>query len=151
MSNVITTVSIKHPDVRPRTIRRYTRIAIDAGLQLIPDEFLQFHFKRSAVSRYGGEYAKISDKLRKRPTKRPLVKTGMLRAAALNAQPRFVGAADRRKMRLPGMPKYVYYNKPGTFHKVRAMQQINPDEHNQIVGTMRQTLQQQISKGNKHG
>ena len=145
-STTVAVISLKYPDVSERNMRRVMKAAVDKGLTKLHKDFLPHHFKRTAVARYGGEYTGISAKLAKNATKLPLVKTGMLRAALLNAEPRFVGAAQRRSMRIGGMPKYLYYNKPGTFHKVQAIKELADDELNEIVRTMQTEIQTQLNK-----
>lgn len=134
--STVAVIRSRHPDVSERTMRRIQRESSEIGLAHIQKSFLQKHFKRSAVSTYPEQYGMLSDKLRRRRDKQPLVVSGLTRQIALSGSPSFTGRGDRRKMIIRGLPRYFYMNrnyKPGNFHKQQALEAVTDGEIEEIV------------------
>lgn len=133
---VVATIRSRHPDVSQAAMLRMQREAADTGLGSIQKKFLPRHFLRTATQYYPEQYGMLYDKLRRNPTKQPLVKTGLTRAITLNGTPSFTGAGNRRKMIIHGLPRYFYMLRnyqPGGFHKQRALEAINDQEIAEVV------------------
>lgn len=153
-------MTIKQPDFSTRAIKTSFRKAVDGAFDDYRENALPKHFKRSAVSRYGGEYKKLAQGLRNEPGKNPLVgrtapfrlpgkrtrtlspseTPGRSRHAAVKGNAAKRGPARLRRLVLTALPRYFYKNPPGSANKVDALEQTNRQDENDFAKSVEKRL-----------
>ena len=139
-------ISIAHPDFSVRGVTRAYKAAVDEALADHQSVNMRNHFVRTAVSRYGGEYAKLSPSLRRNQRKQPLVLTGRLRSAVIQGHIQHVGPAKVRAMVFTAVPPYTVFTNPGGIDKSAAIGLTAASEERRIAQRIEAGVQKHLNR-----
>ena len=139
MGNII----ISHPKMTPQAEQERMRASTAAALLDYKRKGLLNHFKRSALSQYGGEFGKLD--LRSDPNKLPLVASGKLRSAVQSDPGVMRGGQATRRLVMSGLPRYLYINRG--FNKLRALEQLSDKDREQFTKVVDETHAKLVKQG----